>query len=74
MEVKARYEATLARLNADAQALLRIRETARDATEQMQAKSQEVDSLSAMYSVDEREREVKLMQLTGKRSRSFFRR
>ncbi|KAF8628009.1 hypothetical protein AX15_004128 [Amanita polypyramis BW_CC] len=74
LEAKAKYEAILARLSADAQALIRIRENAREATVQMQAKSQEVDGLRMMYSVDEREREVKLMQLTtGKKSRSFFR-
>jgi hypothetical protein len=74
MEAKAKYEATLSRLSAESQALTRIRHNAREAAEQMQAKSQEVDSLRAMYSVDEREREVKLMQLTGSKSRSLFRR
>lgn len=74
MEAKAKYEATLSRLSAESQALARIRQNAREATEQMQTKSQEVDSLRAMYSVDEREREVKLMQLTGSKSRSFLRR
>lgn len=74
MEAKAKYEATLSRLNAESQALARIRQNAREATEQMQAKSQEVDSLRAMYSVDEREREVKLMHLTSSKSLSLFRR
>lgn len=74
MEAKAKYEATLSRLNAESQALARIRQNAREATEQMQTKSQEVDSLRAMYGVDEREREVKLMHLTSSRSLSLFRR
>lgn len=73
MEAKAKYEATLSRLGAESEALARIRQNSREATEQMQAKSREVDSLRAMYSVDEREREVKLMQLTGSKSRSLFR-
>lgn len=72
MESKARYDATLVRLQSEEQVLEKIKENAREATQQIRAKTQELDSLRAVFGVDERERELRLMQLTGKKSSSPF--
>ena len=72
MDAKARYETTLARLHAQEQMLERVKEYAREATEQTRARAQEVDSLRAMFGVDERERELRIMRLVGKKTRSSF--
>ncbi|KIL58762.1 hypothetical protein M378DRAFT_15312 [Amanita muscaria Koide BX008] len=72
MESKARYDATLVRLQSEEQVLEKIKENAREATQQIRAKTQELDSLRAVFGVDERERELRLMELTGKKSSSPF--
>ncbi|KAF9000676.1 hypothetical protein BDQ17DRAFT_661051 [Cyathus striatus] len=66
LAAKTEYETALARLNAHEEALAKIREGAREATERVQEKSQEVDGLRTVLSVDERERQAKLAQLNGK--------
>lgn len=63
--MKARHETLQAQLKAEADTLEAVRDGARQATERVQFKSQEVDSLRKMLSVDEREREVKLSELKG---------
>ncbi|KAF8623640.1 hypothetical protein AX17_007340 [Amanita inopinata Kibby_2008] len=70
---KTKYETALAQFNAESDTLESVRNNAREATEQMQEKSQEVDSLRTMYGIDERERELKLVQLGGKKSHSLWR-
>jgi hypothetical protein len=45
-----------------------VRNNAKDATERLQEKSQEVDSLRTMYGVDERERAAKLAEISAKAS------
>ncbi|KAF8150685.1 hypothetical protein B0H34DRAFT_801621 [Crassisporium funariophilum] len=65
LNAKMRYETAQAELNADADALETLRNSSREATERVQDKAAEVDSLRATLAVDEREREVKLGQLRG---------
>ncbi|KAL0953270.1 hypothetical protein HGRIS_004520 [Hohenbuehelia grisea] len=67
LDLRTRYEASQAVLNAGADALENARSNARDTTEKMQEKSQEVESLRTMLGVDQREREVKLAELSGKK-------
>jgi len=43
-----------------------LRENAKDATEKVQDKAAEVDALRRMLAVDEREREVRLGELSGR--------
>ncbi|TFK75177.1 hypothetical protein BDN72DRAFT_832528 [Pluteus cervinus] len=62
---RTRYDAAQAQLDAEANALETWRGTAREATDRMHEKSKEVENLRALCSVDEREREVRLSQLTG---------
>ncbi len=60
-------------LTSNTEALEISRNNAKEATASMQEKSQEVDGLRTMFDVDEKEREVKLVELTGKPStRSRF--
>ncbi|KAF9522066.1 hypothetical protein CPB83DRAFT_150876 [Crepidotus variabilis] len=68
LSAKAAYETALAQLNAEAENLETLRLSAREATEKLQDKAAEIDSLRATLSVDEREREVKLGQLKGRRT------
>lgn len=68
LAARTKYESTQAQLHAEAEALETCRNSARELTERIQEKSQEVDSLRVMMSVDEREREVKLGQLEGKKA------
>ncbi|TFK40174.1 hypothetical protein BDQ12DRAFT_734188 [Crucibulum laeve] len=67
LAAKTQYEAALGKLNAEEEALATIRNNAREVTEKMQEKSQEIDGLRTMLNVDERESEVKLAQLKGLR-------
>lgn len=53
-------------MNAEAEALETWRGSAREATDRMQEKAREVENLRAMFSVDEREREVRLSKLKKK--------
>lgn len=53
-------------MNAEAAALETWRGSAREATDRMQEKAREVENLRAMFSVDEREREVRLSKLKKK--------
>ncbi|KAF9052484.1 hypothetical protein BDZ89DRAFT_1107695 [Hymenopellis radicata] len=70
LAARRKYETMQAQFNADAEALEVARNNAREVTESMQEKSQEVDGLRTMFSVDEREREVKLVELSGKNAKS----
>jgi hypothetical protein len=49
------------------------RNAAVEATTKMQEKSQEVDSLRQTFGVDERERAVKISELTSSKSKSRWR-
>lgn len=53
---------------ANTEALEVSRNSAKEATASIQDKSQEVDGLRKLFDVDEKEREVKLVELTGKGS------
>ncbi|KAK0450253.1 hypothetical protein EV421DRAFT_1322778 [Armillaria borealis] len=66
---RTKYETAQAQLQAETETLNSSRNNAREATEHMQEKSQEVDGLRTMFGVDEREREVKLVELTPKKSK-----
>ncbi|KAJ7126855.1 hypothetical protein C8R44DRAFT_617404 [Mycena epipterygia] len=70
LAARAKYETTQAMLTSHTEALDISRSNAKEATASMQDKSQEVDGLRTMFSVDEKEREVKLVELTGKPSTS----
>ncbi len=67
---RTKYETAQAQLQAETETLNSSRNNAREATEHMQEKSQEVDGLRTMFGVDEREREVKLVELTPKKSKN----
>lgn len=58
-------------MNSEADVLELARQNARQATEGLAEKSQEVDGLRTMLGVDERERAVKLTELNPK-SKGFF--
>lgn len=60
----------LAELNAEAETLETLRGNSREATERMQDKATEVDTLRKTLAVDNREREVKLTQLKDGRPKS----
>ena len=62
----------LAELNAETETLDTLRGNSREATERMQDKATEVDTLRKTLAVDNREREVKLAQLKGDRPKSKF--
>lgn len=66
LAARAKYEAAQARLHSEEETLEIVRNNARDATERLQEKSQEVDSLRTMYGVDERERAAKLAEISAK--------
>ncbi|KAK0469705.1 uncharacterized protein EV420DRAFT_1634123 [Desarmillaria tabescens] len=69
LAARTKYEIAQAQLHAEAETLEISRNNAREATEHMQEKSQEVDGLRTMFGIDEREREVKLVELTPKKSK-----
>ncbi|KAK0204851.1 hypothetical protein DFS33DRAFT_701165 [Desarmillaria ectypa] len=73
LAARTKYEMAQAQLHAEAEILEISRNNAHEATEHMQEKSQEVDSLRTMFGVDEREREVKLVELTQRRSKHAWR-
>jgi hypothetical protein len=58
-------------MNSEAEVLDLARNNARETTEGLAEKSQEVDGLRTMLGVDERERAVKLTELNPK-SKGFF--
>ncbi|KAJ7158617.1 hypothetical protein C8R46DRAFT_1224561 [Mycena filopes] len=68
LAARTKYEASQAELTSNTEALEVSRNNAKEATASMQDKSQEVDGLRTMFDVDEKEREVKLVELTGKPS------
>ncbi|KAJ7650142.1 hypothetical protein FB45DRAFT_10731 [Roridomyces roridus] len=68
LAARAKYEASQSMLNSTTEALDISRTNAKDATASLQSKSQEVDGLRTMFDVDEKEREVKIVELTGKPS------
>ncbi|KAG6899962.1 hypothetical protein C0993_004863 [Termitomyces sp. T159_Od127] len=70
LAARARYEAAQARLHSEDEALEIVRNKARDATEKLQEKSQEVDSLRTMFAVDERERAAKLAAINERPHRA----
>ncbi|KAJ7446920.1 hypothetical protein B0H11DRAFT_1745392, partial [Mycena galericulata] len=70
LAARAKYEASQSLLTSTTEALEISRNNAKEATASMQDKSQEVDGLRTMFGVDEKEREVKLVELTGKPSTS----
>lgn len=66
LAARTKYETAQAQMQSDAETLDITRGNARQATESMQEKSQEIDGLRTMLGVDAREREVKLVELSGK--------
>ncbi|KAJ6531937.1 hypothetical protein B0H19DRAFT_966457 [Mycena capillaripes] len=66
LAARSKYEASQALLTSNTEALEISRSNAKEATASMQDKSQEVDALRTNFSVDEKEREVTLVELTGK--------
>ena len=65
---RTKYEAAQAELLALEEALEASRRKAREATETIQDKMREVEELRVQKGVDEREREVKIVELAGKKS------
>ncbi|KJA26225.1 hypothetical protein HYPSUDRAFT_132900 [Hypholoma sublateritium FD-334 SS-4] len=72
LNAKKKHEMALAELNAETETLDTLRGNSREATERMQDKATEVDTLRKTLAVDNREREVKLAQLKGDRPKSKF--
>ncbi|KAL0953266.1 hypothetical protein HGRIS_004516 [Hohenbuehelia grisea] len=70
LDMRTKFEAAQAVLNAEADALDTARNNARLTTERMQEKSQEIESLRTMLGVDQREREVKMAELMPKKTGS----
>lgn len=68
LSCKSRYETLQAQVNAETERLEAVREGTREANERVAKKSQEVDNLRKIYSVDEREREARLGELKGNES------
>lgn len=70
LAARAALETAQAQMNAASETLDVARNNALEATEAMQEKSQEIDALRTMNGVDAREREVKLVELSGKNNKS----
>jgi hypothetical protein len=70
---RARYESAQAEALALEEALETSRRNAREATESMQEKMREVEGLRAQKGVDAREREVMIVELTGKKTSTLKR-
>ncbi|KAK7463490.1 hypothetical protein VKT23_006838 [Stygiomarasmius scandens] len=70
LAARTKYETAQAEMNAEMEVLEIARDNAREATERMQEKAQEIDSLRTMLGVDERERQVKIDEIKnlGKKS------
>ncbi|KAH9838289.1 uncharacterized protein C8Q71DRAFT_750308 [Rhodofomes roseus] len=66
LAARARYEKAQAELGAVEDGRDAAREHAREITDMMQEKSREIDWLRAQKAADDRERQAKLVQLTGK--------
>lgn len=66
LNAKMDFENSKARLRTEEETLETLRQNSREATERMQEKAAEVDSLRATLAVDEREREAKLNELKGR--------
>ncbi|KAJ7928901.1 hypothetical protein B0H13DRAFT_1476936, partial [Mycena leptocephala] len=66
LAARSKYESSQALLTSNTETLEISRNNAREATGSMQEKSQEVDGLRTMFDVDEKERVVKMVELTGK--------
>jgi hypothetical protein len=69
---KSRHESLQGQVNAEAERLEAVRESAKAATERVAEKSQEVDGLRKIFGIDEREREVKLGELKETRTSSLW--
>ncbi|KAF5367450.1 hypothetical protein D9758_003650 [Tetrapyrgos nigripes] len=63
LAARTKYETAEAEMNAEHEVLEITRDSARQATERMQEKAQEIDSLRKMLGVDERERQVKIDEI-----------
>ncbi|KIY53617.1 hypothetical protein FISHEDRAFT_32923 [Fistulina hepatica ATCC 64428] len=68
LAARAKYETSLAEITSLGEALEIIRSSASTTTGRMQDKVTEIDALRTMYGVDERERAVKVDQLSGRSS------
>ncbi|KAJ6507991.1 hypothetical protein C8R47DRAFT_966361 [Mycena vitilis] len=66
LAARAKYEASQSLLTSTTETLEVSRNNAKEATASLQEKSTEVDGLRQIFDVDEREREVKMVELTGK--------
>ena len=71
LAARTKYEAAQAHLHSEEEALERVRKNARDVTERLQQKSQEVDGLRTTYAVDERERATRLAELAEHSNHCF---
>jgi chromosome segregation ATPase len=65
LNAKRRFDAAQSSVDLEVKTLETVRNSAREATERMQDKAAEVDSLRSTLAMDERERELKLTQLKG---------
>uniref|UniRef100_A0A0W0FMP9 Dna binding protein ncp1 n=1 Tax=Moniliophthora roreri TaxID=221103 RepID=A0A0W0FMP9_MONRR len=70
LAARTKYETAQALMVAEQETLDIARNAAIEATAKMQEKSQEVDSLRQTYGVDERERAVKISELTTSKSKT----
>ncbi|RDB26318.1 hypothetical protein Hypma_006637 [Hypsizygus marmoreus] len=66
LAARSKFEAAQSRLNSEDETMEIVRNNAQEATERLQEKAQEVDSLRTMFGVDERERAAKMTELEGK--------
>ena len=71
---RTKYEAAQAELAALEDVLETSKRNAREATEIMQEKLRDVNMLRAQKGVDDRERELKLVELMGKQKQSTLKR
>ena len=65
LNAKRRFDSAQSAVNLEDETLQTVRNSAREATERMQDKAAEVDSLRSTLAMDVRERELKLAQLKG---------
>jgi len=66
LAARTKFEAAQARLHSEDETIVIVRDHAKEATDSLQEKTKEVDSLRAKYSSDEKERTVKLDELSAK--------
>lgn len=65
LNAKLRHDTAMAELAAEDDAIAALKNNSKEATELVQEKSAEVDSLRTTLAVDERERELRLSNLKG---------